>query len=115
MSQPSQQLHDQLLKIQQARQNLEAIAYQKQRLASEQADTERALQELRSGGEGDVYRQVGQILVKSDRKKLESDLEELEALAKTKATVLEKQEARVKESLAEYEAKARGLANDARS
>lgn len=108
--QPPQQMHDQLLKIQQARQNLEAIAYQKRQITMEQAETERALEELRSGAEGDVYRQAGQILVKADRKKLESDLEELQELAKTKSTVLDKQEARVKESLAEYEAKARELA-----
>lgn len=110
MSQPSRQLHDHLLKMQQAQQNMEAIAYQKQQLAAEQAEAERALEELRSGGEGDVYRQAGQILVKSDRKKLQDDLEELQALAKTKATVLDKQEARIKETLQEYEAKARELA-----
>ncbi len=110
MSQPPGQLQDHLLKMQQARQNMEVIAYQKQQLAAEQSETERALEELRSGGEGDVYRQAGQILVKSDRKKLQDDLEELQALAKTKAAVLEKQEARVKESLQEYEAKARELA-----
>lgn len=110
MSQPQSQLHEHLLKMQQARQNAEAIAYQKQHLAAEQAETERALEELRSGGEGDVYRQAGQILVKSDRKKLQDDLEELQALAKTKAAVLDKQEARIKESLQEYEAKARELA-----
>lgn len=110
MSQPSRQLHDHLLKMQQAQQNMEAIAYQKQQLAAEQAEAERALEELRSGGEGDVYRQAGQILVKSDRKKLQDDLEELQALAKTKAAVLDKQEARIKETLQEYEAKARELA-----
>lgn len=97
--------------MQQAQHNLEAIAYQKQQLASEQAGTERALEELRSGGEGDVYKQAGQILVKSDRKTLQDELEELQALAKTKSTVLEKQEARVKESLAEYEARVRALAS----
>lgn len=110
MSEPPPQMHDQLLKIQQARQNLEAVAYQKQQLSAEQAETERALEELRSGGEGDVYRQAGQILVKSERSKLVADLEEMQALSKTKATVLEKQETRIKESLAEYEAKARELA-----
>lgn len=111
VSQPSQQMQDEILKMQQAQHNLEAIAYQKQQLASEQASTERALEELRSGGEGDVYKQAGQILVKSDRKTLQDELEELQALAKTKSTVLEKQEARVKESLAEYEARVRALAN----
>lgn len=111
MSGQSPQMHDQLLKIQQARQNLEAVMYQKQQLAAEQAETERALEELRSGGEGDAYRQAGQILVKAERPKIISDLEELQELAKTKASVLEKQEARIRESLAEYEAKAREMAS----
>lgn len=102
-------MHDHLVKMQQAKQNLDSVVYQKQQLAAEQSEIERALEELRSG-EGRAYKQAGPVLVESDRPKLVAELEETQALAKTKQAVLEKQEARMKESLSEYESKARELA-----
>ena len=66
----------------------------------------KALEELRKVADDDsVFKQAGTVLIKSNKKTLVDELEEKVELAKTRSTVLEKQETRVKESLKEQEAK----------
>ena len=66
----------------------------------------KALDELKKVADGDsVFKQAGTVLIKSDKKTLTDELEEKIELAKTRSTVLEKQEVRVKETLKEQEAK----------
>ena len=99
-------LQEQLAKIQQSQQNLQTIMAQKQQLDIEQLETDKALEELKKTGDEDtVYKHAGSILIKSNKTDLISELEERKELAKTRATVLAKQEERVKESLKEQEAK----------
>ena len=99
-------LQEQLAKMQQSQQNLQSILAQKQQLDLEQLETDKALEELKKAGEEDsVYKHAGSILIKSNKKDLIADLEERKELAKTRATVLAKQEERVKESLKEQETK----------
>ena len=72
----------------------------------EKAETEKAIDELKKVADGDsVFKQAGTVLIKSDKKTLLDELEEKIELAKTRSTVLEKQEVRVKETLKEQEAK----------
>ena len=99
-------LQEQLTKMQQSQQNLQSIMTQKQHLEMEKAETEKALEELKKSADGDaVFKQAGTILIKSTKKTLVDELEEKVELSKTRSTVLEKQEVRVKESLKEQEAK----------
>ena len=99
-------LQEQLAKLQQSQMSLQSIMTQKQHLEMEQAETEKALEELsKAGGSDAVYKYAGSIMIKSTKEALTADLEEKKELAKTRATVLEKQEARVKESLKEQETK----------
>lgn len=99
-------LQEQLAKMQQSQQNLQTIMAQKQQLEIEQIETDKALEELKKTGDNDtVYKHAGSILIKSNKTDLISDLEERKELAKTRATVLAKQEERVKESLKEQETK----------
>lgn len=99
-------LQEQLMKMQQAQQNLQSILSQKQHLEMEQVESDKALEELKKAAEDDaVYKQAGSILIKSNKQDLISELEEKKELAKTRTTVLSKQEARVKESLKEQEEK----------
>jgi len=99
-------LQEQLAKMQQSQQNLQSIMAQKQQLGIEQLETDKALEELKKTGDDDtVYKHAGSILIKSNKKDLVADLEERKELAKTRVTVLSKQEERVKESLKEQEAK----------
>jgi len=99
-------LQEQLAKMQQSQQTLQSIMAQKQQLEIEQLETDKALEELKKTGEDDtVYKHAGSILIKSNKTDLTADLEERKELAKTRVTVLLKQEERVKESLKEQEAK----------
>ena len=99
-------LQEQLAKMQQSQQNLQSIMAQKQQLEIENLETEKALEEIKKAGENDeVYKHAGSILIKSTKKDLIADLEERQELAKTRTTVLAKQEEQVKQSLKEQESK----------
>ena len=99
-------LQEQIMKLQQSQQNLQSIMTPRQHLEMEKAETEKALEELKKIADDDsVFKQAGTVLIKSNKKTLVDELEEKIELAKTRSTVLEKQEVRVKESLKEQEAK----------
>ena len=99
-------LQEQIMKLQQSQQNLQSIMTQKQHLEIEKAETTKALDELKKIGDNDaVFKQAGTVLIKSTKKESIDELEEKIELAKTRSTVLGKQEIRVKESLKEQEAK----------
>lgn len=99
-------LQEQLMKMQQTQQNLQIIIQQKQQIEMEKIETEKSLEELRKATEEEtVYKHVGSILIKSTKKELIDELEERKELTKTRSTVLEKQESRLKESLKEQESK----------
>jgi len=99
-------LQEQLMKLQQSQQNLQSIMTQKQHLEMEKAETEKALEELKKVADSDaVFKHAGTVLIKSTKQELIGELEEKQEMAKTRVTVLEKQETRVKESLKEQESK----------
>ena len=99
-------LQEQLTKLQQSQQNLQSIMTQKQHLEIEKTETEKALEELKKITENDaVFKHAGTVLIKSTKQELIDELEEKQEMAKTRATVLEKQEVRVKETLKEQETK----------
>jgi prefoldin beta subunit len=99
-------LQEQLMKLQQSQQNLQAIMQQKQQIEMELIETEKSLEELRKASDDDmVYKHAGSILIKSTKKDLIEEIEERKELTKTRSIVLEKQETRLKESLKEQEAK----------
>jgi len=99
-------LQEQIMKLQQTQQSLQSIMNQKQHLEMEKAETLKALEELKKVAEGDaVFKHAGTVLIKSTKQELIDELEERQVMAKTRVTVLEKQETRVKESLKEQETK----------
>ena len=99
-------LQEQLMKMQQSQQNLQAIMQQKQQIEMEKIETDKSLEELKKVSDDDmVYKHAGSILIKSTKKELTDELEERKELTKTRSTVLEKQENRLKETLKEQEAK----------
>ena len=99
-------LQEQIAKMQQSQQNLQSILMQKQQVEMENAESDKALDELKkSSNDDNVYKFAGSILIKSDKKSLIDELEEKKELAKTKSTVLAKQEERLKTSLQEQEQK----------
>ena len=99
-------LQEQIGKMQQSQQNLQSILMQKQQVEMENAESDRALEELKKAADGDqVFKYAGSILIKSDKKSLIDELEEKKELSKTKTTELGKQEERLKTSLQEQEQK----------
>jgi len=99
-------LQEQLMKLQQSQQNLQSIMTQKQHLEMEKAETEKALEELKKTADDNaVFKQSGTVLIKSTKQELIDELEERSELAKTRVTVLQKQELRLKETLKEQESK----------
>ena len=99
-------VQEQLAKLQQTQQNLQMIIAQKQQLELEQLETEKALVELNKANDDDaVFKHAGTILIKSNKKDLIEELEEKKELAKTKASLLVKQEERLKTGLKEQETK----------
>ena len=99
-------VQEQLAKLQQTQQNLQSIQMQKQQLESEKHETEKALEELKKASDDEsVFKHAGTIMIKSNKKDLIDELEEQIELAKTKASLLVKQEERLKTALKEQETK----------
>lgn len=109
-------LKEQLARLQQLQQNLQAIMMQKQQVELEISETERALEELKKTASDDaVYKLAGPLLIKSDKDNLLKELEEKKELSSTRTVVLGKQESRVKENLKEVENKINQMMHMAQS
>ena len=100
-------LREQLSRLQQLQQNLQAIMMQKQQVELEIVEIERALEELKKmeGDNNSVYKGAGPLLIKTKKEDVLKELEEKKELSNTRVTVLGKQEARVKDNLKEVENK----------
>ena len=99
-------VQEQLAKLQQTQQNYQSILMQKQQLESEKLETGKALEELKKASDDElVFKHAGTIMIKSNKKDLIEELEEQVELAKTKASILVKQEERLKTTLKEQETK----------
>ena len=99
-------IQEQLAKLQQTQQNFQSILMQKQQLESEKLETGKALEELKNASDDElVFKHAGTIMIKSNKKDLIEELEEQVELAKTKASLLVKQEDRLKTTLKEQETK----------
>ena len=99
-------VQEQLAKLQQTQQNFQSILMQKQQLESEKLEIGKALEELKKTSDDElVFKHAGTIMIKSNKKDLIEELEEQVELAKTKASLLVKQEDRLKTTLKEQETK----------
>jgi prefoldin beta subunit len=99
-------LREQLARLQQLQQNLQAIMIQKQQLEAESVEIENATEELKKSGQDEaIYKSVGPLFIKTKRDDTLKQLEEKKDLSNTRLVVLGKQETRVKENLKEVENK----------
>src|ERR671911_1348940 len=100
-------LREQLSRLQQLQQNLQAIMMQKQQVELEIVEIDRALEELKKmeGDNNSVYKGAGPLLIKTKKEDVLKELEEKKELSNTRVTVLGKQETRVKDNLKEVENK----------
>jgi prefoldin beta subunit len=99
-------LKEQVSRLQQLQQNLQAIMMQKQQVELEVVESDRALEELRKMElDNTVYKSAGPLLIKAKKEDVLKELEEKKELLNTRTMVLGKQETRVKENLKEVENK----------
>jgi prefoldin beta subunit len=100
------QVQEQLVRLQQLQQTLQAVVTQKQQLEIELTEADRAVAELEKlSDETPVYKSVGSILVKYDRQLLANELKEKKELYNTRVTVLGRQEERTREKIKELQQK----------
>jgi len=100
------QVQEELIRLQQLQQTLQAVVSQKQQLEMDMTETDRALTEIEKvTGETPVYKSVGSILIKSDREALLAELKERKELLNTRVTVLGRQEERTRERIKDIQQK----------
>ncbi len=100
------QIQEQLLRLQQLQQTLQAVVTTKQQLELELNETDRALSELEKvTDQTSIYKSIGSLLIRSDRQDLMNELKERKDLLNTRVTVLGRQEERAKEKLKELQEK----------
>jgi len=100
------QVQERLLRLQQVQQTLQSVLAQKQQVDIELTEIEQALGELQNMTEDAViYKAIGTLLVKSEKTKIVTDLNERKELLNTRTAVLAKQEERLRAQLKDLQAK----------
>ena len=100
------QVQERLLRLQQLQQTLQSVLAQKQQVELELTEIEQALSELQKVAEDAViYKAIGSLLVKTDKAKVTADLNERKELLNMRASVLGKQEERLRSQMKELQAK----------
>ena len=100
------QVQERLLRLQQQQQTLQAVLTQKQQLEMELTEVEQALSELeKMTDDAIIYKSIGSLLVKSERPKVTSDLNERKDLLNMRINVLGKQEERLRSQIKDLQTK----------
>ncbi len=100
------QVQERLLRLQQLQQTLQTVLAQKQQVEIELTEIEQALSELQKmTDDAVIYKAIGSLLVKSERAKITTDLNERKELLNTRATILGKQEERLRSQLKDLQSK----------
>ncbi|MFQ6020945.1 MAG: prefoldin subunit beta [Candidatus Aenigmatarchaeota archaeon] len=94
-----------LIQMQTFQQQLQSVLIQKESLNLQNIEIAKALEELEKSDKEEVYKAVGPILIKSDKKELEKDLKEKEETTNLRLKSLSKQEEKLKEKLDENQKK----------
>jgi prefoldin beta subunit len=89
-----------LQELQILEQNLQSVLMQKQTFQIELAESQGALEELEKSGE-DVYKIIGQLMIKTEKEKMKSELEEKKKMLELRLKTFENQEKSSTERLEE--------------
>lgn len=99
-------VQERLLRLQQLQQTLQSILVQKQNVELELTEIEQATNELQKLAEdATIYKAVGSLLVKSEKAKITSDLNDRKELLNVRVSVLGKQEERLRGQLKDLQTK----------
>jgi len=100
------QVQERLLRLQQLQQTLQSVLGQKQQVELEQMEINQALEELQNlTDDAVIYKATGSLLIKSEKTKVTTELNERKELLNTRVTVLGKQEERVRAQLKDIQTK----------
>ena len=106
MEQLPPQLQHQLAQFQQLQQQAEAIATQRLQMELQLKEVTRALEELqRLGEDAEVYKSVGNLLVRSEKGSVEAELKDRKETLELRISTLKRQEEKVTSRLKELQAK----------
>jgi len=86
--------------MQMLEQNLQNILMQKQAFQMELSETSAALSEVKKAGD-EVFKVIGQLMVKTDKKKMQDELTEKNKILEMRMKSIDKQEAALSEKLEE--------------
>jgi len=99
-------LREQLARMEQLQQNLQSVQAQKHEVDAEQAEADRALEELKKAADDEqIYKYAGNLLVKVSKEAVTKELMEKKEISTTRTLVLGKQETRLRESLKDLQTK----------
>jgi prefoldin beta subunit len=99
-------VQERLLRLQQLQQTLQSILGQKQQVELEVTEIDQALNELQKlTDDAVIYKAAGSLLLKSERSRVIIELTERKELLSTRATILVKQEERLRGQLKDVQTK----------
>jgi len=103
----SQQLQDQINRLQQLRTQLQMIMQQNQQIKIKLKEVEEALEELdKTNAKTPIYKSIGSVLIKSNGKnEVIKDLKSTKESLDLRKNTLNKQEGRIKEKINEMQSK----------
>ena len=106
----SKETEKKLAQLQLIEENLSHVATKKQAMQTEEFEIKNALDELKKA-KGDVYRIVGQIMIKSDVEDITKELNSSKDMVELKLKSIEKQELSLQEKFKTVQAEVMGLLN----
>ncbi len=86
-----------IMELQMLEQNMQNFMVQKQKFQISLNEIENALKELESTKETEAYRIIGEIMIKSDKKSLEKDLNDKKNVLELRIKNIDKQEDKIKD------------------
>ena len=99
-------VQERLLRLQQLQQTLQTVLAQKQQVELELTEIEQSLSELQKmADDAIIYQAMGSLLVKAEKAKVTTDLNERKELLNMRTQVLGKQEERLRGQLKDLQAK----------
>jgi prefoldin beta subunit len=100
------QVQERLLRLQQLQQTLQTVLAQKQQVDMEKTEVEQTVAELqKTANDAVIYKAAGSLLIKAEKVKVTEDLNERKETLETRATVLARQEERLRSQVKEAQAK----------
>jgi prefoldin beta subunit len=99
-------VQERLLRLQQLQQTLQSILGQKQQVELEVTEIDQALNELQKlDDDAVIYKAAGTLLMRSEKARVTTELTERKELLNTRATILAKQEERLRGQLKDVQTK----------